>query len=301
MKSPPIYVEIRIASTIERLWELTQAPGLHQRWDLRFSEITYLPRASGAEPQQFRYETRIGFGLRVRGTGESMGQIAREGGETTSALKFASNDPKSLIRAGSGYWRYLPRENGIRFLTWYDYEVRFGGFGRLVDRFLFRPLMGWATAWSFDRLRRWAEDGQAPEVSRDYALMHGLSRLSIAFVWLWHGLVPKLIFRSADELRMLRESGLPGEWLPWIGIAELLIGISVLMTWRHRKVLLANGALMIAAALAVALLSPEYLTTAFNPVSLNLAVLALSIVGWIAAARMPSAARCLRKKPREEA
>jgi hypothetical protein len=32
-----------------------------------------------------------------------------------------------LIREGSGYWRYVPTGNGLRFFTWYDYEVRFGG------------------------------------------------------------------------------------------------------------------------------------------------------------------------------
>lgn len=300
MRSPPIYVEIRIASTVERLWELTQNPGLHQRWDLRFTEITYLPRASAGEPQKFLYETRIGIGLRIRGTGESVGQIARQGGETTSALKFASDDPKSLIRTGSGYWRYVPKDGSVRFLTWYDYDVRLGALGRIADRFLFRPIMGWATAWSFDRLRLWAEDGQVPEASRDFSLVHGISRITIAAVWVWHGVVPKLVFRSADELRMLREAGLAEQLLPWIGWAEVLMGIVVLCTWRNRSVLLINAALMIMATLAVALRSPEYLTAAFNPVSLNLVVLALSVVGWIAAARIPSAARCLRKKPAED-
>jgi hypothetical protein len=301
MKTKPIYVEIRINSSIEQLWRLTQDPNLHQRWDLRFSEIAYLPRANESEPQRFLYETHIGMGLRVRGTGESTGQIAREGGETTSALKFASNDPKALIRTGSGYWRYVPRKDGVRFLTWYDYEVRFGVVGRVLDRFVFRPLMGWGTAWSFDRLRLWAEEGQTPESSRDYALVHGLSRLVIAAVWLWHGLVPKLIFRSADELRMLHNAGLAERWLPWVGLAELVMGVTVLFSWTRRGVLLFNAALMIMAVFAVALQSPEYLTAAFNPVSLNVAVLGLSITGWIAAARMPSAARCLRKKTVEEA
>src|SRR5215469_8438115 len=39
--------------------------------------------------------------------------------------------------------------------------------GRVTDRFLFRPFLGWATAWSFDRLRVWIEHGIPPEVSRD--------------------------------------------------------------------------------------------------------------------------------------
>jgi len=38
---PAVYVEIDIAADLPRVWELTQEPSLHQRWDLRFSEITY--------------------------------------------------------------------------------------------------------------------------------------------------------------------------------------------------------------------------------------------------------------------
>ncbi|MFN0090888.1 MAG: hypothetical protein ACKVWR_11560 [Acidimicrobiales bacterium] len=41
----------------------------------------------------------------------------------------------------------------MRFLTRYDYRPRWGRLGGLVDRWLFRPVFGWATAWSFDRLR----------------------------------------------------------------------------------------------------------------------------------------------------
>jgi hypothetical protein len=52
----------------------------------------------------------------------------------------------SLIREGSGYWKYVPVPDGVRFLTWYDYEVRFGRLGRAVDAAAFRPLIGWATA-----------------------------------------------------------------------------------------------------------------------------------------------------------
>ncbi|MBC7763625.1 MAG: SRPBCC family protein, partial [Candidatus Saccharibacteria bacterium] len=35
--------------------------------------------------------------------------------------------------------------------------------GRLLDRVMIRPLVGWMTAWSFDRLRIWAETGVEPE------------------------------------------------------------------------------------------------------------------------------------------
>jgi len=42
-----IYVEIFIRGSMDDLWERTQNPCVHQRWDLRFSQIEYLPRAEG--------------------------------------------------------------------------------------------------------------------------------------------------------------------------------------------------------------------------------------------------------------
>lgn len=59
-----IYVQIRIRGSMDELWEKTQQPNAHQRWDLRFSDIDYLPREPG-EPQKFLYATRIGARSRV--------------------------------------------------------------------------------------------------------------------------------------------------------------------------------------------------------------------------------------------
>jgi hypothetical protein len=296
---PGIYVEILINAPLERVWDLTQKPEVHQRWDLRFSTIEYLPKSNESEPQQFLYETRIGAGLVIRGTGESVATRIAEDGSATSSLRFASDDRLSLIREGAGYWRYIPTAEGLRFLTWYDYRVRFGAAGRWLDR-IFRPVIGWATAWSFDRMRIWAERDMAPEASLRLAAIHALCRIAIAAVWLWHGLVPKLIMRDADERILLARTGLPQAWLPWIGAAEVAMALLVLSTWRWRGMFLLQALLMFAALLAVALQSPAYLTHAFNPVTLNLLVVALAAVGRVASADLPTASRCLRMDPRRD-
>jgi uncharacterized membrane protein YphA (DoxX/SURF4 family) len=298
--SSGIYVEIEIQDDLDHVWLLTQDPAFHQRWDLRFSHIHYLPRSSFAEPQQFLYETRIGFGLSIKGTGESIGQRASAVGDTTSSLKFASADPKSLIYEGSGYWRYVPTKSGLRFLTWYDYKVRFGIAGRLADRLVFKPLMGWATAWSFDRLRIWAETGRPPESTLALSLIHAVARLSIATIWIWHGLVPKLLYQQIDERTMLAQAGMPIGLLPWIGVLEILFGSLILYGWNWRSIFLANIAFMVLGTVAVALNSPVYLTAAFNPVTLNLAMIALSIVGWLSSATLASSRRCRRLAPKEQ-
>jgi hypothetical protein len=294
--SQGLYVEARIRGPLDRVWELTQDPALHQRWDLRFSTITYLPRPDSAEPQRFLYTTRIGFGLAVHGTGESIATRTTSDDEQISSLRFGSDEKLSLITEGSGYWKYIPSGNSpaITFLTWYDYRTRFGIWGRAAD-VIFRPMLGWATAWSFDRLRLWVEDGFPPEIVRSMSLIYALARLAVVFVWLWHGLVPKLLFRDPDELLMLQATGLSPATLPLIGGAELLAGIVGLVFWRWRSYLAFTAIGMLIALLTVALRSPQYLRAAFNPVTLNACVLALSGVAWWAWRYTAFAGRCLRR------
>jgi peptidoglycan biosynthesis protein MviN/MurJ (putative lipid II flippase) len=62
-----------------------------------------------------------------------------------------------------------------------------------------------------------------------------------------------------------------------------------------------NIVLMTAALVGVALQSPEYVTAAFNPVTLNVCMIALAVVGLAVAKRVPTATRCLRTKPKDDA
>jgi hypothetical protein len=100
-----VYVEILVRAPMDALWSHTQTPALHERWDLRFSRIEYLPKKDETEPQRFRYATRIGFGLEVSGEGETLGRRDSADGSSTSALTFGSAEPISIIREGSGYWK----------------------------------------------------------------------------------------------------------------------------------------------------------------------------------------------------
>jgi hypothetical protein len=111
----------------------------------------------------------------ISGTGESLGDRDRADGSRWSGLKFWASDRRSILEAGAGYWRYVPTPDGVRFLTRYDYRPRWGAFGRVVDRWLFRPVFGWATAWSFDRLRIWLEDDASPEQTRDRSMIHAVA------------------------------------------------------------------------------------------------------------------------------
>jgi uncharacterized membrane protein YphA (DoxX/SURF4 family) len=301
-----IYVQIDIRCSVDRLWSLTQTPELHEQWDLRFTEIRYLPRPDPDQPQRFLYSTRIGFGLNICGEGESVGSTDDTKGERASALRFWSIDPKSLIRDGSGYWKYIPYDNeqAVRFLTLYGYEVRFAACGRLVDRAVFRPLMSWATAWSFDRLRLWIELGIDPAASFRHSLAHLVARLSLAAVWIYQGLVPKLIFRQPGELAMLRAGGLSDSLARNVcvgmGIVEVAIGLLLIVAWRSRFPVWLTLFAMPLALIAVAIRSPNVLAAPFNAVSLNLSVFALAAVCLLVGRDLPSSRRCVRQPPQGE-
>jgi len=295
-----IYVETRIRGTMDELWRQTQTPDLHERWDLRFTSITYLDRTVDSEPQRFRYATRLGFGIEIEGWGETVGELARDG-MRTSALKFGSEDRRSLIREGSGYWKYEQVEDGIRFITGYDYQVRWGMLGQTFDRLVFRPLIGWATAWSFDRLRLWIEAGVEPQRAARQALIHALAAVTLAFVWIWHGIVPKLAGPHPEELAMLLEAGVSESWIRpvtmIIGSAELLFGLVFVPFASRRWPWLLTIALMAIATVGVLVSAPSRALAAFNPVTLNLLVAVVAAIGLLSLRDLPSARRCLRVAP----
>jgi hypothetical protein len=108
----PLYVETMIRADLDELWRLTQDPGQHQRWDLRFTRIEYLAPDGRSGPQRFRYSVGMLPGMWIAGTGVCAGERSRPDGSRTSALRFASSQRLSLIRAGAGYWRYIPTPAG---------------------------------------------------------------------------------------------------------------------------------------------------------------------------------------------
>lgn len=297
MKSKPIYVELEMNTDMEKLWEHTQNPALHQQWDLRFSEITYLPRSDEDSPQRFTYKTRIGFGMTIEGTGVTKSRI--QSAKRISTLSFASEQGLSLISHGSGFWKYQEHEQGITFLTQYNYDTRFGLLGRWFDRLLFRPLFGYATAWSFDALRLWLEKQIAPAVSMQRALLHSFSVLMLVLLWLYQGIVPKLLFPEAGELQVMQAMGwFAGQeqlMLIMLGLLETGLGIVTLL-WHRRSILYtAQIGLLLMLAAGALIGSPELLQQPFNPVTLSGSMIAFSLIAKWSLRDLPDASRCIRR------
>ncbi|MES5894771.1 MULTISPECIES: DoxX-like family protein [Bacillus cereus group] len=295
----PIYVATEMKTTMEKLWEYTQEPDLHTEWDARFTEISYLEKKEG-EPQKFLYKTKIGFGLEIAGEGESIGEIRKETGERISSLKFWTDNKLSLIQIGRGYWKYTLNGEHIHFETQYDYDTRFGRIGNVIDSYVFRPLLGSATAWSFDALKLWLEKGLHPKLLIRRTMTYWLVCFLFAFVWLYQGIVPKLMFTHSEEVKML--SALIGSnessifILKIVGFLEIIWGVMWLLPLQKRKLFILHIILLIVLTLAAGSTNIASFTQPFNPITLNFLLIGLSIVGYINSTNLPSAKNCKRTR-----
>ena len=296
MKRRPLYIETKIKCDLNTLWTKTQEPSLHQQWDLRFSEITYLSKDDPTEPQKFLYSTKIGFGIKVNGIGESVATKTKENGESTSVLKFSSDSNISIIKQGSGYWKYVPEADGIKFFTGYDYETRWGLLGEIIDKIIFRPLMIWATAWSFDCLKNWIEKGFHPKQAIKAQLSVLLVNISLGIVWIYQGLIPKLLFTDTGELEILRQSELFSGYeetiLTLTGIAEIIFGF-ILIFIHKKSIHYLNIFGLLLLAMGAVFSNLMIFTLPFNPFSLNLSMLTLSIIALLNFRFLPKASNCI--------
>lgn len=282
--------ETFICAGRESVWRYTQSPELHKRWDLRFSDIDYLPRNGTDEPQRFRYARRLGLGIVIEGWGETTSRAQQK----TSALRFGSADPKSLILEGGGFWAYEDEASGTRFSTVYDYVTRYGLIGRLLDVVL-RPLMIWATRWSFDRLRIWIEEGTTPETSLRMWMGKVVTRCALGLIWVYEGVIPKNLFPSAGEVDLVRESGFywpdPTRTLTALGIAEVVFGVWLLSGRAERAAAALSTIAVVGLSVLVCVTRPDALADPLGGISKNIALIACAIVVILLSPKTPLARR----------
>lgn len=116
--------------------------------------------------------------------------------------------------------------------------------------------------------------------------IYRLSRLGLAAIWFYHGLVPKLLFGSAQEVEM------NSVFLPFVpekmalvtsGIAEVVFAILLLVFYRARwpnYVTIVFGSL---ASVAILFALPHMYAEAFNPFSINLSIILLAMINLMSA------------------
>lgn len=299
MGNKPIYVEIDIDSSVDDVWTYTQQPQLHEQWDLRFSSITYIDKQRDDEPQRFTYTTNVLPGVSISGWGESKGTHEKNGVKTSS-LHFGTANWLSPIVEGKGYWQYVPQQNGVTFLTQYDYDVRYGAIGRAFD-VLFRPVMGWATALSFDVLARWLEQGERPSTQYRRFFSYYLLIALFIFVWLYQGLVPKVIGQHPLEMAMLTalspiDAAHAATAIVVVGLLEIAIAVLFCVRKLQGVMLAAQVVLFPLLTVSAIVAAPHVATDPFNVVTFNVLLWGLSIAALLLRAELPTARTCKRKR-----
>ncbi len=110
-----------------------------------------------------------------------------------------------------------------------------------------------------------------------------VARLGIAFVFFYHGLVPKLLCVHPSEIELAEATptfGLdPTFVVRTAGLLEVLLALTLLILWHKRWPVYVAGITLVALLLATLIFVPKIMVAAFNPVSLTVATLALV---WIA-------------------
>lgn len=119
------------------------------------------------------------------------------------------------------------------------------------------------------------------------ARINWIARGGLAFVFAYHGLVPKLLWLSADERSMMQAHGIEQVQLfaTLAGVAEIALALWIVLSPRSAWPLAVAATALTGLLVDVAVVSPAMLSAAFNPVSLNVAGLALCAVAWHACQR----------------
>ncbi|NVZ36080.1 DoxX-like family protein [Pseudomonas sp. A4002] len=109
-----------------------------------------------------------------------------------------------------------------------------------------------------------------------------IARGSLAFMFAYHGLVPKLLWLSRGERTMIQAHGIQQVqvFATLAGVGEIVLALWILLSPRSAWPIAVAAAALAGLLVDVAVFSPAMLREAFNPVSLNVAGLALCAVAW---------------------
>lgn len=110
-----------------------------------------------------------------------------------------------------------------------------------------------------------------------------ISRLLLGFLFIYHGLVPKILCLSPVETQLVSLSGLdvPKNIISLLaGIGEVLLGGSIIFFKKSIIPIYIAMVILLLLLFFIGLVSPEYLVEAFNPVTTNILGLSFCYLIW---------------------
>jgi len=113
------------------------------------------------------------------------------------------------------------------------------------------------------------------------------ARVALGLVWLYEGLVPKILFLRGDEIDLVQKSGLvwgSPEWTLFVlGIAQMAVGFWLIIGWSERLAATVATVWMFVLILLVAVGNPGMLTDPYGALIKDLCLIACAIAVWMLA------------------
>ena len=110
-----------------------------------------------------------------------------------------------------------------------------------------------------------------------------VARWTVAFVFLYHGLVPKLLLVHPSEVDLVSATptmGLdPVLLVRLAGVAEVALALMIVVFWQRAWPLYLAALALVFLMVATLIFVPAISVAAFNPVSLTVTTLALTWIG----------------------
>jgi hypothetical protein len=109
-----------------------------------------------------------------------------------------------------------------------------------------------------------------------------IARYALTFSWLYHGIFPKLLYVAPYEKLLIDSFGFSEQVSFFItksaGVGEVIFGGILFIFYRIKSIILLNIIALFGLIIFVAVLQPQLLVEAFNPVTTNLMMIALSVM-----------------------
>lgn len=124
--------------------------------------------------------------------------------------------------------------------------------------------------------------GESNENAKVIRSIYMISTWAIALTWLYHGIVPKLLFMEMGERRLIEISGLfkGNETLIVysVGVGQVLLGLAFIFFGGIKKLHYLSILVSLFLCLGALVIKPEMYTYPFNPATASFGILALSLI-----------------------
>ena len=115
-----------------------------------------------------------------------------------------------------------------------------------------------------------------------------LSRFSLAFILIYQGLIPKILWLDDTELLLveLHSFQYPAQVISLVaGIFEVLLGLIIVFFKTSKLILYFTILLFSLLLIDVALVQPQLFIKAFNPITINISSIALSFTALFSSSK----------------